>query len=368
MKSELINTPPPELKKLNPTLLSIGIPVYNEELFLKSTLESILINTRKINWNCELIIVDNASNDSSAIIITNFLKRIDKEKNLTVKFIQNDMNEGFNSSCDKIIDLSLGKYLWILGAQELLLPHCLVHLSAYLNSHIDHLLVNSEVWNQSRSKLLDSNYFKFSKDIVWDSRESFFESINGPHPCISYNVSLAVNLKNVLDKSVLSHFWGMFERHLDAIVNAETHSFRLIAKPVITEISDENHWSRGTIDFFGSQIIEDPNIGFNSTLAFNEVLVQKYRKYSYIFTNIGFGKKPISLVKFIIGAKSNGKHPGFNTILRTHRVFRYTLWWWVFGLPIILLPQRIVRFLSLGINSFRLNRNKFSASDVRQVK
>lgn len=57
-------------KNTNP-LVSIGLPVFNEEYFLKDTLESL---TNQTYANIELIISDNASSDRTPYIIREFCK------------------------------------------------------------------------------------------------------------------------------------------------------------------------------------------------------------------------------------------------------------------------------------------------------
>jgi len=67
--------------------LSIGMPVYNGELFIERAIESILAQTFT---DFELIISDNASTDSTQEICQNFSKKDDRirifkqEKNIGV--------------------------------------------------------------------------------------------------------------------------------------------------------------------------------------------------------------------------------------------------------------------------------------------
>lgn len=60
-------------------LVSIGLPIYNESRFLKSTLECLKRQSYK---NIELILSDNASTDSSAKLLSDFVR---KTKNASLK-------------------------------------------------------------------------------------------------------------------------------------------------------------------------------------------------------------------------------------------------------------------------------------------
>ena len=66
--------------------ISVGIPVYNGEKFIRKSIESVLRQTYR---NFELIISDNASTDSTSDICTEFLT-----KDSRIKFVRQDKNMG----------------------------------------------------------------------------------------------------------------------------------------------------------------------------------------------------------------------------------------------------------------------------------
>ena len=66
--------------------ISIGIPVYNGEKFIRKCIESVLQQT---NRNFELIISDNASTDSTPEICKEFLNKDDR-----ISFERQDKNMG----------------------------------------------------------------------------------------------------------------------------------------------------------------------------------------------------------------------------------------------------------------------------------
>ena len=66
--------------------ISVGIPVYNGEKFVRKSIESVL---RQTYGNFELIISDNASTDSTSDICTEF-----STKDSRIKFVRQDKNMG----------------------------------------------------------------------------------------------------------------------------------------------------------------------------------------------------------------------------------------------------------------------------------
>ncbi|MDI6720940.1 MAG: glycosyltransferase family A protein, partial [Candidatus Aenigmarchaeota archaeon] len=80
-------------------LVSICIPNYNSERFIKQTIKSALSQSYP---NIEVIVCDNASTDNSCNIIKSFGKKIRRYRN--------KINIGQNDNLNKCISLSKGKY------------------------------------------------------------------------------------------------------------------------------------------------------------------------------------------------------------------------------------------------------------------
>ena len=93
-------------------MLSIGLPVYNEENFISETLNSILSQTYT---NFELIISDNNSTDSTKKIIEKFEK-----KDKRINFIKNKDNIGMINNFNLVFKKSKGKYFMWAGAHDIL--------------------------------------------------------------------------------------------------------------------------------------------------------------------------------------------------------------------------------------------------------
>jgi len=99
----------------NKPLISICIPTYNSESFIKETIDSVLNQTYK---NIEVIITDDCSKDKTVEIIRSF-------SDLRIKFFKNDKNLGVEGNWNKALQLASGKYIKLMGADDILYPTCI---------------------------------------------------------------------------------------------------------------------------------------------------------------------------------------------------------------------------------------------------
>ena len=83
-------------------LITVGIPVFNGEKFLKKRFDSILNQTYK---NLEVIISDNASTDNTSTLCEEFLR---KEKN--THYYRQKKNVGSLENFNYLIKNAKGKY------------------------------------------------------------------------------------------------------------------------------------------------------------------------------------------------------------------------------------------------------------------
>ena len=89
-------------------LVSIGMPVYNEEQFIGKSIDSLLQQEFE---SFELIISDNASTDRTSEICIEY-----KNKDHRIKYYCNEKNLGGSSNFKQVLKLSSGKYfMWASG-------------------------------------------------------------------------------------------------------------------------------------------------------------------------------------------------------------------------------------------------------------
>ena len=123
-------------------LVSIIVPVYNSEKFLKNSIESVLEQTYK---NIELILIDDGSTDNSLEVCNNF--RLKDER---VKIISTE-NKGVSNARNLGIKNAQGKYIMFCDSDDL-----------YHKKYIQIMVESLELAN---SELGICQYHKFKENI-----------------------------------------------------------------------------------------------------------------------------------------------------------------------------------------------------------
>ena len=166
--------------------ISIIMPVYNEEKFLREAIDSILCQTFK---HFEFIIVDDASTDSSLQIIKSY---VDKR----IILIRNKCNMGNYPSRNKGLEVAQGKYICVMDADDIAYPQRLELQYQYLELHQDVCALGSE--------------FDFSiSEKKWNSFSSYKQLLTG---LLQGNVFLHSSL--MIRTNVLKEYGGYDEEYV----------------------------------------------------------------------------------------------------------------------------------------------------------
>lgn len=129
-------TTPPETRSPK---VSIGMPVYNEELFIRKALDSLLAQTY---GDFEIIISDNASTDATAEICKEYLQR-----DRRIRYIRQSQNLGGYHNFLFAFKEARGEYFMWAAADDLWDQNCLMKWASVLSTHDDVGLVFSSYGN-----------------------------------------------------------------------------------------------------------------------------------------------------------------------------------------------------------------------------
>lgn len=98
-------------------LLSICIPTYNRAQSLQETIESVLAQVDKTNMDkLEIIVSDNASTDETGVVMNSIIKKAKP----AIKYFINEKNVGMDNNCQSLVERACGRYVWLLGSDDLL--------------------------------------------------------------------------------------------------------------------------------------------------------------------------------------------------------------------------------------------------------
>lgn len=114
----------------NGPLISIAIPTFNRATYLKESLIQIQAELRNIPHGLvEVYVSDNASNDETAEVVASARKN-----GLSVRYVRNDHNIGSDANIAQCFNDALGKYVMIMGDDDLFVDGALLELVQNLQS------------------------------------------------------------------------------------------------------------------------------------------------------------------------------------------------------------------------------------------
>lgn len=117
-------------------LVSICIPCYNHEFYLKDCLDSIMAQDYR---NMELIIIDDCSTDNSVSIINSIIPDLEKRFQRVI-FKVNSINMGVVKTSNQCFKLARGYYIKDFSSDDMMFPNCISKLVKYMDEHKDYLL------------------------------------------------------------------------------------------------------------------------------------------------------------------------------------------------------------------------------------
>ncbi len=126
------------MQKKRKPLVSVIMPVYNAGSFLAPAIDSILAQTYR---NFELIIIDDASTDSTPALLAKYKK--ENPRKIKVITLKSNLNGGGDKCANVGIKIARGKYLARMDADDIAHPTRLEKQVSFLESNPKVTLVGS---------------------------------------------------------------------------------------------------------------------------------------------------------------------------------------------------------------------------------
>lgn len=148
-------------------IVTVGIPLYNHEKYIKKCLESIVKQSYK---SIELLVIDDGSQDNSYNVAKDYLDNQDYNKNY--KIITRP-NKGMCNTLNEIAKQAKGKYISFIGSDDYWMLNKIEEQVLYLENNPEFVLVHSNSIKVDRNdnKIGELNYSEK------ENKGNLFESI-----------------------------------------------------------------------------------------------------------------------------------------------------------------------------------------------
>lgn len=188
--------------------VTIGIPTYNVEQYIRRALDSALSQTHK---SIEFLVCDDASTDSSISIIEEYQRYHSRGKN--IRLIQQTQNMGIGITRNRILEEAQGNFLFYLDADDEILPNAIERLyneAKRINAELvygSHLRL--EEWRKDGKEYL----FEYTNQ-TFSSSDEFAKFVYGKYDIIQvpvWNILMQVDFLKQIDFHFPSvNFWEDF--------------------------------------------------------------------------------------------------------------------------------------------------------------
>ena len=174
--------------------VSIGMPVFNGERYIRQAIQSILAQTYK---DFELIIADNASTDRTQEICREFVA-----KDKRIRYFRNKANLGAPANYNLTFKLSSGEYFKWAAYDDVLSPEYLEKCVKVLDDDSSIVVCHSKVGCIDENGILIGNYDDRTLNRINSSKphERFADLISVRNTCWAIH---AVMRSNTLEKTPL---------------------------------------------------------------------------------------------------------------------------------------------------------------------
>ncbi|MCK5218360.1 glycosyltransferase [bacterium] len=166
--------------------VSVVLPVYNAELYLKDSITSILNQTFR---DFELLLIDDASQDGSFQIMEYFAKQDSR-----IVLVKNDTNLGLTQTLNKMIKMAKAKYIARMDNDDISLPDRLEKQYTFMEEHPEVGVSGGTM------EIIDAHGKALGKREYWESDENIRKNIFKYSP---FSHPLIIMRKTVLNKAGL---------------------------------------------------------------------------------------------------------------------------------------------------------------------
>lgn len=180
-------------------LLSVYIPTYNRAQYIKRQLQFLLSEMEEADWkDIEIIVNDNCSTDNTQAIVEEIIA------NTPIKYHKNARNLGIVGNAYKASEMTAGKYIWVIGDDDIINPHTIPYIVETLKKypeisllHLNYADVDSKKDLVYRGSLIKtSEGFSVIKDLGYEGMAMLM--LTTANICLKKCYDLGVQVLNMV--------------------------------------------------------------------------------------------------------------------------------------------------------------------------
>lgn len=154
--------------------LSVIVPVYNVEKYLRRCLDSCLSQDLPLE-EYEVIVVNDGSPDNSLAIIKEYEQRY---SNLVVI---DKPNGGLSSARNAGLDIAKGEYVWFVDSDDSICDNCLSYIVDTLNrTCVSYAVINYNLYNELATQL-NKEEPELKNESIYDGVQLFYKNFIFPY-------------------------------------------------------------------------------------------------------------------------------------------------------------------------------------------
>jgi len=165
-----------------PTTLTVGIPTYNGSAYIREALDSVISQiTDDLMHRVDILVSDNASTDG----INDIIKMYQASYPVKIEYSRNNTNIGYDRNVDMLFKKASGKYVWLLGDDDVWKEGALLYVLKLLDTYpsIKAVQINFEHYDRKLERLV--HYTEISEDSFCHDAETFLRKGKGKYGNLS---------------------------------------------------------------------------------------------------------------------------------------------------------------------------------------
>lgn len=315
---------------MSDVILSIAIPTYNRAVWLKLCLAQLLPQLTLIGSAVEVTIYDNASPDNTTEIVQSYINQ-----GLSLSYVRNDENIGSDRNIAQCFNLAKGRYVLILGDDDVLLDGALQKIMTLLSSG-EYGAVFVSAYGYNNNFMKERPVQRVVAPIVFSDMDSYVKRCSTNAAFISSIIinrscTIDIDAKNFVGTALVQTylFYEAISRNHQTIFVQE---YLIAAKRI--ENRDYDVVNIFTRDFNKAlQYLVDRGLCFSTVISIN-------RKLLWYFL-------PIHLIN--LRSTNIQKYRVEDACNSLYSLYHQELLFWLCCMPILKFPARLARFWGYGL-------------------